>query len=119
MHPAWDAWIFRSLLLSRKVTAMKRTNAKRSVMPTPHSFEAIAAQLAQLQAQLAAISGAKVTVSKASPKGKKKVKTMIEDMTSEEWAIRAKAYKAAKKRGGTYQDWNEAGAAAVWAARNA
>jgi len=103
---------------------MKRTNAKRSVMPTPHSFEAIAAQLAQLQAQLAAISGAKVTVSKASPKGKKaspkgKVVTMIENMTSEEWAIRAKAYKAAKKRGGTYQDWNEAGAAAVWAARNA
>lgn len=117
MHPAWDAWIFRSLLLSRKVTAMKRTNAKRSVMPTPHSFEAVVAQLAQLQAQLAAISGAKVTVSKASPKGK--VVTMIENMTSEEWAIRAKAYKAAKKQGGTYQDWNEAGAAAVWAARNA
>jgi len=102
---------------------MKRTNAKRSIMPTPHSMEAIAVQLAQLQAQFAALTGASVTVSKASPKGKKaspkgKVATMIPNMTSEEWAIRAKAYKAAKKQGGTYTEWNQAGAAAVWAARN-
>ena len=88
------------------------------------TVEALSQQIAQLQAAVAALSGAKVKVSKASPKGKKaspkgKVVTMIPNMTAEEWAIRAKAYKAAKKQGGTYTEWNEAGAAAVWAARNA
>lgn len=83
-----------------------------------------AALLAAPKGPKVAPKGPKVTISKASPKGKKappkvEVETMIEDMTPEEWAIRAKAYKAAKKLGGTYREWNEAGAAAVWAARNA
>lgn len=87
---------------------MKTRKKKAAKKTAPLSLEAVLLQL---------LGNTGVKVKTSSPK--KKVETFIENMTNEEWAIRAKAYKAAKAKGGKWADWNEAGAAAVWASRNA